>query len=120
MPADKPTTSARNFELPPEPEVTPEEPVPKFFRLYQNFPNPFNPSTKIRYDLPVQRYVNLSIYNLLGQKVKTLVDEVQEAGRYSVFWDGTNEQGERMPSGVYFYTFDTGIIVHTKKMILVR
>jgi hypothetical protein len=109
-----------NFELPPEPEVTPEEPVPKFFRLYQNYPNPFNPDTEIRYDLPVEKHVTLTIYNLLGQKIKTLVNKTQSAGSYSVPWDGTDEQGNRLASGVYLYRLEAGAFVKVRKMLLAR
>ncbi|NIV95766.1 T9SS type A sorting domain-containing protein [candidate division KSB1 bacterium] len=110
-----------NFELPPESEPEPEKPpLPTRFRLSQNFPNPFNPGTKIRYELPEARHVNLSIYNVLGQNFKTLVDEVKAAGSYSVTWDGTDERGQPVPSGVYFYRFDAEIVSGTKKMILMR
>ncbi|NIR47637.1 T9SS type A sorting domain-containing protein [candidate division KSB1 bacterium] len=108
-----------NFELPPEPQ--PQEPsLPKHFRLSQNFPNPFNPGTEIHYELPVERHVNLTVYNVLGQRIKTLVDEVKEAGSYSVTWDGTDERGQPVPSGVYFYRFDAGVVSGTKKMLLMR
>ncbi|NIW68183.1 T9SS type A sorting domain-containing protein [candidate division KSB1 bacterium] len=90
------------------------------FVLEQNYPNPFNPSTEIRFELPVERHVNLIIYNVLGRKIKTLVDEVKEAGSHSVTWDGTDENGQPVPSGVYFYRFDAGMVSGTKKMILMR
>ncbi|NIV95767.1 T9SS type A sorting domain-containing protein [candidate division KSB1 bacterium] len=110
-----------NFELPPESEPEPEEPpLPNRFRLSQNFPNPFNPGTEIRFELPVERHVNLTIYNVLGQNIKTLVDEVKAAGSHSVTWDGTDDNGQPVPSGVYFYRFDAGIVSGTKKMILMR
>lgn len=109
-----------NFMFSPGTETPTEEAVPEFFRLSQNFPNPFNPSTEIWYDLPIQRRVTLSIYNMLGQKVRTLVNEIKAAGSYSVKWDGTNEEGKSLSSGLYFYRFDTGIVSGIKKMILVR
>nr|NIT61798.1 T9SS type A sorting domain-containing protein [Fodinibius sp.]NIV16402.1 T9SS type A sorting domain-containing protein [Fodinibius sp.]NIY30378.1 T9SS type A sorting domain-containing protein [Fodinibius sp.] len=66
------------------------------------------------------RHVNLTVYNVLGQKIKTLVDEVKAAGAHSVTWDGTDERGQPVPSGVYFYRFDAGVVSGTKKMMLMR
>jgi hypothetical protein len=99
----------------------PEEPtLPRFFQLHQNFPNPFNPSTEIRYELPAEFRVKLSVFNLLGQKVKTLVDETQTAGSHSAFWDGSNDRGDAAPSGLYFYKIELGRFSEIKKMLLVR
>lgn len=114
------TLAKANFELTPEPETTAEESVPEFFRLAQNFPNPFNPGTTIRYDVPEQRHVRLIIYNMPGEKVKTLVDEVQQPGSYRITWDGSDSRGQPAPSGVYFYRFNAGIVSGTKKMLLLR
>lgn len=77
--------------------------LPKQFALHQNFPNPFNPATTIRYDLPKPAQVNLTIYNILGQKVRTLVNAFETAGYKSVVWDGKNEFGHPVGSGVYIY-----------------
>jgi M6 family metalloprotease-like protein len=100
---------------------------PRSFELHQNYPNPFNPITNISYTLratggpgtPPER-TNLSIYNILGQKVKTLVDRVQIPGTYVVSWDGTNSFGRPVASGVYFYRLARGDDSQTKKMVLVR
>jgi hypothetical protein len=90
--------------------------LPVEFELAQNYPNPFNPDTIIRYTLPVTCHVNLSIYNLLGQKVATLVSEKQTAGKYQVQWDAS-----AFASGVYFYRLRTNKgFMHTKKLILLR
>ncbi|MBI1806304.1 MAG: T9SS type A sorting domain-containing protein [Ignavibacteria bacterium] len=83
--------------------------------MYQNYPNPFNPITKIEYDLPNISHVNLKVYNLLGQEVETLVDEIQEAGYKSVEW-----KAQQTASGMYFYKFVAEKFTDTKKMLLVR
>lgn len=77
--------------------------LPHEFRLYQNHPNPFNPSTTISYSLPHSSHVELRIYNMNGQEVYKLVDEFQEAGNYKVNWDGIDFKGTKVPSGMYFY-----------------
>ncbi len=80
--------------------------VPQSFALQQNYPNPFNPSTVIRYSLPIQSSVSLKIYNILGQQVITLVDEVKDAGYFSVEWHGRNAFGSQVASGTYFYRIE--------------
>jgi hypothetical protein len=94
--------------------------IPKTYQLSQNYPNPFNPQTVIKYDLPEAGYVNITVYNILGQKVKTLVDEDQEAGYKSVNWDGKDEEGKETASGIYFYKIMTKGFEKTKKMILLK
>ncbi len=93
---------------------------PEGFGLLQNHPNPFNPQTEIAYSLPEGTKVKLEVYNLLGQKVKVLVDEYQNAGIKKVVWDGRNERGEKVSSGIYFYRLDAGNNVQTKKMSLLK
>jgi hypothetical protein len=88
---------------------------PGSFRLEQSFPNPFNPSTTIRYGLPQRSSVTLAVFNTLGQKITTLVNETQEAGYQEVKFDGTN-----LASGVYFYRIQAGSFVQTKKFVLLR
>jgi hypothetical protein len=75
--------------------------LPKEYALYQNYPNPFNPTTKIRYALPIDSKVKAEMYNLLGQRVKTLVSTDQAAGYHTVEWNGTNDQGAPLASGLY-------------------
>ncbi|NLP10312.1 T9SS type A sorting domain-containing protein [bacterium] len=94
------------------PEVMPED-----FALQQNYPNPFNPQTMIVYDLPKGSYVDLSIFNLQGQKVATLVQEHQGIGRYRVAWSGKDDQGQNVAAGVYLYCLTAGRTVLSKKMI---
>jgi hypothetical protein len=97
------------------PVHSPVEP-PKEYRLFQNYPNPFNPSTTIRYEIPVRSHVLLSVYDVLGRKVATLVDEVKEAGRYEVLWNPSQD----LPSGVYFYVLQAGSFIDTKKLVLLK
>ncbi|MGA9364299.1 MAG: FlgD immunoglobulin-like domain containing protein [Bacteroidota bacterium] len=94
--------------------------VPTEFALKQNYPNPFNPSTVIQYDLPQGGSVLLEIYDPLGRMVRTLVRAEKAAGSHAVFWDGTNDGNEFVPSGVYFYRLVTPSFVQTRKMLLVR
>ena len=90
------------------------------FELNQNYPNPFNPYTVIKYSLPHENNVMLKIYNVMGQEVKTLINKKQYAGRYSIEWDGTNDSGELVSSGLYFYEIRTGQFTQMKKMLLIR
>ncbi len=94
--------------------------IPKTYQLFQNYPNPFNPVTQIRYDLPVSRQVKLTIYNVLGQKVKVLVDEIQDAGHKSVIWNGKDEGDGEVASGIYFYKIKAENYKKTKKMVLLK
>ncbi len=99
---------------------TPAASLPKEFALSQNVPNPFNPSTIVQYALPHDAQVNLVVYNVLGQHVATLVNEMQRAGMQSVTWDGTDATGHSVASGVYFYKLRAGDFTDTKKMLLLK
>jgi predicted outer membrane repeat protein len=88
--------------------------------LYQNVPNPFNPTTTIEYELRSQSAVMLDVYDVMGRSVKRLVDGQIGAGIHKVTWDGTNGTGERVSSGIYFYRLDTGAFVQTRKMLLLK
>lgn len=91
------------------------------FTLYQNYPNPFNPSTKIRYDLSENSKVVLKIFNILGQETRTIVDEKLEmAGQHIVFWDGRDNHGNHVVSGIYFYRLETSKSARIRKMTLLR
>lgn len=94
--------------------------TPENFELLQNYPNPFNPSTQITYNLKSAADVQLTVYNSLGQKVKTLVNENVAAGAHTVEWNGTNMAGENVVSGIYFYTLKANDKSNTMKMILLR
>ena len=94
--------------------------VPKTFALEQNYPNPFNPQTRIRFRIPETAQVEIVIYNLLGQKVKTLSDGVRSAGVYDIIWDGTNDNGVKLASGMYLYRMKTGSFVQTRKLIFMK
>jgi len=94
--------------------------IPTTYALSQNYPNPFNAATAVNYALPENTDVVLEIYNLLGQKVVTLVDENQEAGYYSIIWDGMDDDGVPVPTGVYLYKLRAGNFVETKKMVLLK
>ena len=94
--------------------------IPDEFALKQNYPNPFNPETNIEFSLPTDQDVSLVVYNLLGQEVRTLVQSRLDAGSHMAHWDGKNERGADVPSGVYFYRFYTPEFSQTNKMILVR
>lgn len=93
---------------------------PEAYCLYPSFPNPFNPSTTIRFDLPASGAVELSIYNAVGQRVRTLVRQVREAGVYSLAWDGRDGEGRELASGVYLCRMVTGEYRVTRKLALVR
>ena len=94
--------------------------IPGEFALQQNFPNPFNPSTEIRYDLPEEGFINLAIYNMVGQKVRTLRSETMQPGYHSMVWDGRNDVGSQVATGMYFYSIHTGSFQATKKMLFLK
>jgi beta-glucanase (GH16 family) len=94
--------------------------VPVYFNVFQNFPNPFNPITTLRYDLPEQGFVTITIYDMLGREIRTLVNATQYAGFKSVIWDATNNQGVPVSAGVYLYKIQAGEFVQTRKMVLLK
>ena len=94
--------------------------LPGAFALAPNAPNPFNPQTTLRYTLPQAADVELTVYNAVGQPVRTLVAEHQRAGWYVVEWDATDEQGQRLSSGLYFYRLQAGEFVEVRKMMLLK
>jgi len=95
-------------------------PVPRTFALHQNYPNPFNAATVIKYDLPRASDVRIDVYNVLGQRVVTLVDGQQNAGFHEIVWNSTNEDGGTVASGVYFYRIQAEDFTQSKKMVLLK
>lgn len=111
---NKVTDDAVSDELSPASEL-------KTFKLMGNYPNPFNPGTIIEYSLPQDSFVKVDIYNTLGQKIVTLVNEKQRQGRNKVQWSGKNSQGQSVPSGNYFYLFEIdGQVKESGKMIRIK
>ena len=94
--------------------------IPDEFALHQNYPNPFNPVTTLRYDLPETDFVNITIYDMLGREVKTLINQTQDAGYRSVIWDATNDYGKPVSAGIYLYQIQAGEYISTKKMVLLK
>ncbi len=96
------------------------EGVPLEFALHENYPNPFNPTTTLRFDLPEISDITLTIYNMLGQKVRTFDYQNTSAGYHSVTWDATNDFGQQVGAGVYLYQLQTKNFVKTRKMVLLK
>jgi len=94
--------------------------LPKAYALEQNYPNPFNPTTEVAFALPKASHVELSVFNVLGQKVTTVVSGEYPAGEHSVTWDGTNSNGGSVSSGVYFYRIQADGFSQTRKMMLLK
>lgn len=90
------------------------------FRLFQNYPNPFNPVTTISFDIPTLGYIELIVYNVLGQKVRTLVSQELQQGTHQINWDGTTDAGLQASTGVYFYRLNYGDNIQTKSMMLIK
>ena len=95
--------------------VVGEKLIPKKFELSQNYPNPFNPVTTIKYGLPVDSYVELRIFNLLGEEVARMVNQNQPAGFHEILWDASD-----VASGIYLYRIQSGDFVQTRKMVLLK
>lgn len=94
--------------------------VPIVYALNQNYPNPFNPATEIKYSIPEAGHVKISIFNVLGQNVRNLVDEDKSVGDYSVVWNGKDAYGETVASGIYFYRIKASEFTETRRMLLLK
>jgi len=94
--------------------------IPESFMLYQNYPNPFNPTTEIKFELPRMASITLTVYNLLGREMRSLVDQTLPAGSHAVIWDGRDDYGQAVASGVYFYRLSSDAYSVRKKMLLLK
>ena len=94
--------------------------LPTKYTLYHNYSNPFNPSTKIRFDVPRQSEVKIVIYNVLGQRIRTLIDREMAPGTCIEAWNGRDNNGIQVASGVYFYRMQAGRFLNTKKLLILR
>ena len=94
--------------------------IPEVFALHNNYPNPFNPVTNIRYDIPEASDVRIDIYDLVGKKVKTLVSKQHQPGRYKIQWNATNEFGSAVATGMYIYKIQAKDFVSVKKLLLMK
>lgn len=94
--------------------------LPTSYALSQNYPNPFNPNTEIKFDIPVRSHVTLTVYNVLGQRITTLVDKEMPPGSYVADWNSTSDNGTEVTSGIYFYKLETDDFIQTKKMLLLK
>ncbi len=97
-----------------------DDQIPGKYKLFQNYPNPFNPRTKIKFSLPAQRKVKLTIFNILGQKIKTVVDKELQPGTHKFDWDSRNSSGILVSSGIYIYRIETEDFVKSRKLVLIR
>jgi len=97
-----------------------DETLPITYNLHNAYPNPFNPVTTLRYDLPEDGFVNITIYDMMGRVVSNLVSSRQNAGYKSIQWNATNNHGKPVSAGVYLYQIQAGEFVQTKKMVLLK
>jgi hypothetical protein len=98
----------------------PDDKVPEKFYLHPNYPNPFNSCTKITFKLPIEEHVLLNIYNISGQHIRTLANESKAAGTYSVSWDGCDETGQVVSSGIYIFKIKAGRYEDLRKMTFIK
>ena len=94
--------------------------IPQGYTLSQNYPNPFNPITYIQYSVPQFDFVTIEIINISGQIIKTIVQSSHQPGNYEIMWNGTNQNGISVPSGIYFYKLDVAEFISVKKLVLLK
>ena len=114
--------SVKNFQFSSSPLTADEniDQIPTRLAPKQNFPNPFNPVTTLRYTMPEKEIVNISVYDMRGKLVKTLVNSFQSSGKKTVHWNGTDSRDNTVRAAVYLYKINAGIFSQTKKMILLK
>jgi hypothetical protein len=95
-------------------------PIPTTFKLQQNYPNPFNPSTTIPIELPDESFVEVAIYNILGEKIVILYEGIKSSGYHNILWNGTNQFGQPVSSGIYFASVHFGQKIYHQKMMLLK
>lgn len=95
-------------------------PLPSKLHLEQNFPNPFNSSTVIAYSMPIRERITLAVYDVTGREVRRLADNIQSEGEHFVVWDGKDDEGTQVPSGIYFYRMEAGRFQTTRKLVFLR
>ena len=97
-----------------------ENMVPAVFVLHQKYPNPFNPTTQIKYDIAEDSFVSITIYDVMGRNIRTLMNLNQTVGYHSIQWDAKNDMGEGVSAGMYIYVIQAGEFRATKKMVLLK
>ena len=117
---NNPITSIRSFQEITSVKEISSSIIPNQFHLYQNYPNPFNPTTQINFDLPKANKVILEIYNLRGQKVRTLVGGLMDTGSHSIQFDATDDKGRKLPTGIYLYLFRTNEFQEIRKLTIMK
>ena len=115
-----PDMGAFEFESDVVSDVGSETIIPEVFTLHQNYPNPFNPTTQIRYDLPENGFISINIYDVMGRKIKSLINMKQDAGYRSINWNAANDMGQPVSAGMYIYTIQAGGFRQTRKMVLLK
>ena len=101
-------------------EINNDNELPISFSLNQNYPNPFNPTTNINYSIPSDNFVTVTVYNVMGEKIKTLSNGFAASGHKSVKWNAQNERGQEVSAGLYVYTIEAGDFRDTKKMLFLK
>ena len=101
-------------------DISNSEGIPTHYRLHQNYPNPFNPTTTLSYELPKDAFVNITVYDIMGKKIKTLVNGLQTIGYKTIKWDATNDQDYPVSAGLYLYTIHADDFRYTRKMAVLK
>ena len=114
------TVFVYDLEVPADARPSEDVVLPDDFVLQQNYPNPFNPTTTIEYSIPTRSHVTIEVFNVLGQKVRTLLDESKSVGSYQVEWSGTDDAGRPVSTGVYLYRLSSSNSVLQKRMLLLK